>query len=332
MLDLSELHPMAAGLPEAKPDSWLAARVWTLLVDYVTGSVVGELNDRQIDSILLKGAAFARLLYDREDERPYTDTDLLIRDEDVAGAERCLQDLGFVRIDRDEDWMGPAPKYSHTFKRPADGAMVDLHWLLSGSLVSPAKLWSTLVDHTVELEVAGRTVVALDATASALLVALHNAHHGTGHPSALSDLDRAVERLDEDEWRAANGLADDVGAAKPFAAGLRLTAAGDALADRMGLDRPASVELWLKSNPSTYGAWVVDRFMQTKTLRGRLDIGLQVIVPPRVVMYRFFPLARRGRIGLGLAYLVRPLRLAMQAPPAIRDLTRARRAVRAQRS
>jgi hypothetical protein len=45
-------------------------------------------------------------------------------------------------------------------------------------------------------------------------------------------------------------------------------------------------------------------------------------------MRRFFPLARRGRLGLLLAYLLRPARLAVHAGPALRDLVQARRGLR----
>jgi hypothetical protein len=45
-------------------------------------------------------------------------------------------------------------------------------------------------------------------------------------------------------------------------------------------------------------------------------------------MRTFFPLARRGRCGLVLAYVLRPARLAVHAGPALRDLVRARRTLR----
>jgi hypothetical protein len=47
------------------------------------------------------------------------------------------------------------------------------------------------------------------------------------------------------------------------------------------------------------------------------------------MMYTFFPLARRGRLGLALAYMLRPARLVAHAGPALRDLFRAQRDLRA---
>lgn len=320
-------EPASGGVVTAR----MAGQVMSLFVDHVTASITAELESRNIKSILLKGPFFARLFYARDEARYYTDTDLLVRNADVGRAEQSLRGCGFVRVDRDEDWIGPAPKYSHTFQRPTDGAIVDLHWRLSGAGASPDEVWSAAIEHAVELEVGGRPVAGLDPAASALLVALHNAHHGTGRPTTLADLDRAVDRLGYATWLEARCLSDRLRASEQFAAGLRLTAMGDALADHLALVRPASIEMWLKNNRSTYGAWVLARLSQANTLRGRLRICVQVALPPPIVMYTFFPLARRGRTGLVAAYLLRPLRLAVHAAPALADWIRARRALRGQR-
>lgn len=312
-------------------DAHLAVKLRNLFVDHVTTEVTARFASRQIDSILLKGAAFARLFYDHDHERAYTDSDLLVRTGDVAGAEQALAELGFVRIDRDEDWLGPDPKYAHTFRRARDGALVDLHWRISGVAVAPEPAWSELYGRLTRLDIGGLTVATLDTAASAMLLALHGAHHGTGRAATLSEIERAVQRLDFETWQRAMALAHQLGAGDHFAAGLRLTAAGDALGDRLGLSRPATVELWLKNHSTSYGAWVLDRFTQTKSVRGRLRICLQVAAPPPVVMRSSFALARRGRGGLALAYLLRPLRLVAQAGPAVRVWRRARRHTRAAR-
>jgi hypothetical protein len=86
--------------------------------------------------------------------------------------------------------------------------------------------------------------------------------------------------------------------------------------------------MWLKTNPRTYGAWALDQVAQNQTARDRLAALGTIVVPSPTVMRKFFPLARRGRLGLLLAYLLRPARLAVHAGPALRDLVRARRALR----
>ena len=316
--------------PAAVVSPELAPKVWSLYVDQVTATIAAQFEAGGIAAILLKGPGFARLLYDGVAERTYNDTDLLIRERDRARAEQMLQETGFHRLDCDIDWLGPGPKYAHTFRRLSDGAAVDLHWRLSGTTALAQDVWSLVSEHTTRLAVGGKPIETLDAPATALLVALHNAHHGTGRPRTLEDLDRAVERFDLPAWRAAARMAELLGASEPFAAGLRLTSAGDVLATRLGLERHASLEIWLKSNPHGFGAFALDRLASTSTLRGRLGLCMRLLVPSRRVMYKYSPLARRGRLGLALAYLTRPVRLAAHAGPALVEWVRARQALRAQ--
>jgi hypothetical protein len=306
----------------------LAKRAWSCYVDQVTAEVTTQFETHGVASILLKGPGFEALLYDAKDGRFYRDTDLLVGVGDRARAEQLLTDSGFTRIDREEPALGPAPKYARTFRRARDGAIVDLHWRLSGAAAPPGEVWSTLREHVTTLDVGGRPVSVLDAAASAFLVAIHSSHHGTGRPKTLTDVEHAVARLDRSTWETARALAEGLGASEPFAAGLRLTSAGEELADRLGLERPASAAMWLKTNPRTYGAWALDQVSQNQTARGRLVALGIIVVPSPTVMRTFFPLARRGRLGLTLAYLLRPARLAVHAIPALRDLVRARWAAR----
>ncbi len=74
-----------------------------------------------------------------------------------------------MRIDRDEDWFEPEPKYAHTFYRRADRAYVDVHWRLSGAAAEATAQWDLMSRHTIALGVGGRSVVALDAAATAVL-------------------------------------------------------------------------------------------------------------------------------------------------------------------
>ncbi len=57
-----------------------------------------------------------------------------------------LVDLGFERVDRDADRLG-APGYAHTFARP-DGALIDLHWNLSGVTAPASQTWAALAERT----------------------------------------------------------------------------------------------------------------------------------------------------------------------------------------
>jgi hypothetical protein len=222
------------------------------------------------------------------------------------------------------------PEYAVTLAR-ADGAMVDLHWRLRATRAAPEVAWTRLAAHRVPLEVAGLDASVLDDAASAMIVALHCAHHGTERPGALEDLRRAATRIAPERWEQARALAEELGAGDAFAAGLRLTAEGDAVADALGVGHHASTALWLKTHDSDPAAWTLARLEATPVGAARRSLALRMLVPPPHLMRSFVPLARRGHVGLAVAYLVRPARLAVRAGPALADWHRARRGVRAYR-
>src|SRR5690348_8791437 len=91
-----------------------AKKAWSFYVDQVTAAVTAQFEASGVDSILLKGPGFEALLYDAQDGRFYRDTDLLVQAHDRALAEQVLVGAGFVRIDRDEPGLGPAPRYART--------------------------------------------------------------------------------------------------------------------------------------------------------------------------------------------------------------------------
>jgi hypothetical protein len=292
-------------------------------VDAAGAEVRAAFAEAGIDCILLKGRSFAHRLYDAIWERPYSDTDLLIRLADRDRAESALADLGYARVDRDADRLG-APAYAHTFAR-ADGALIDLHWNLSGVSASPERTWAALVGRTESLEVGARPARVLNDEATALMTALHNAHHGARWERAVPDLERAIERLSPRSWTAAAALAGELGADEAFAAGLSLSPAGAELATRIGLASAISLEYRLRAGEISYGAWALHRIRTARGARARMRVLAQVVVPPPSAMRQFFPLARRGWRGLAAAYLLRPLRLMIAAGPTAAEYVRARR-------
>lgn len=276
-----------------------------------------------IDCVLLKGRAFAERLYEAAWQRPYSDTDLLIRVEDLERAERLLREHAYERVDRDGDRLG-APGYAHTFAR-SDGSLIDLHWNLSGVRASPVETWEAVAESTGLLKIGGRSTRVPGDPVTALIAALHNAHHGAQWVGTLPDLERAIQTLELSDWIAAARLADRLGAGEPFAAGLRLSPAGERLADRIGTDGAISLEYRLRSDPTSYGAWALHRLASAKRPRERIRVIGEILFPPPRSMRVFFPLARRGPRGLLAAYLLRPGRLARAAAPAIREYVKARR-------
>src|SRR5687768_11791121 len=101
-----------------------AARV--LAIDRVTASIVEALRARGIESMILKGPALARALYDEGELRVYGDTDLLVAPADREEAERVLRDEGFEGPPRTAYAARVEPHALHYVRRD-DGANIDLH-------------------------------------------------------------------------------------------------------------------------------------------------------------------------------------------------------------
>ena len=261
-------------------------------IDRTGAEVREQFSAAGIEHIVIKGRAFARRLYDQAAERPYADTDILIPLAEREPAERVLKSLGYARHDRDGDRLG-APGYAHTFVR-ADASRIDLHWNLSGVTAAAPTSWDLLREHTIECPIGGRPARVPDDCATALIVVLHNAHHGARWRSTQPDLERAAARLDLDAWKGAQALAAQLGAEDAFAAGLALSEVGRRMAQSLTAEASLSTEYRLRANAAGYPAWALHRILTVRGSAPRLRVLAEVLAPPPVVMRRFFPLARRG--------------------------------------
>ncbi len=114
--------------------------------------------------------------------------------------------------------------------------MVDLHHTLPQIAADPAKVWEVVADHRSVIDVVGSPTEVLDPPASALLIALHAAHHGPDWGGTDQDLERALEVLDDSVWEEARDMAIALGAERQMGTGLGLNDVGARLARRLGLD------------------------------------------------------------------------------------------------
>ena len=99
--------------------------------------VLGELQAQGIDSIVLKGAAFAQLLYLDIGLRPFGDMDIMVKMEDLDRAHDVLAELGYRKTYRGLPINPPtatsrryrsARQYFHQERRFLS---IDLYWQLS---------------------------------------------------------------------------------------------------------------------------------------------------------------------------------------------------------
>jgi hypothetical protein len=297
----------------------------TLTVDLLTGRVISSLREAGIPSILLKGPAIARWLYDEGAARSYVDTDLLLAPDDLPAAERLLVEAGFEREGLGtipDDW----PRHARTWLH-ADGTNVDLHRTLVGVGVDPAELWRVLSEETETMRVGGVDVDVLRPPARALVLALHAAKDGGRVAKVRHDLGHAVERLPLDLWEETASLASRLNATASLAAGLRMTPRGEVLAAQLRLPSETVMGLALRAHGAPPLAVGMDWLFTASGLKRKAILVARKVVPPPVFLRAWTPLARRGRLGLVAAYVWRPVWVVWRSGPALWAWWQARRKV-----
>jgi len=171
-------------------------------------------------------------------------------------------------------------------------------------------------------------VRALDVPARTMHLALHAAQNGPRDAKPMADLRRGVAQVGMDDWRAAAALSERLGAVQAFAEGLRLCEAGAILADDLGLPRaPRNLELQLRITSAPFESLFFARLADTPGLRAKAALVCRKLWPTPDYMRMRFEVARRGRLGLLGAHLIRPVSLFRRSGPAISAWARARTTV-----
>jgi hypothetical protein len=298
--------------------TWAAA---SFAVDAQTAAVTRELEAAGVRSILLKGPAIAEWLWKGRGIRAYADTDLLIAPQDWQRTLELLRALGF----QDENSGGhPRMESHHSYPLARGHENVDLHTTLWGIRAQPETVWRVLSADTEQMRVGGHTVEVLGQGARALHVTLHAAQHGPLARKPMGDLALALDILPEEVWRDALRVAIEVDAADVFATALKHTPQGTALAHRLGVADRDSIDALIRLSqvPLTEG---FQELATTPGLRPKLVLLRKELAPSPEFMRWWSPLARRGRLGLALAFVWRPLWFMWRSLPAYLTWRRARR-------
>jgi Uncharacterised nucleotidyltransferase len=351
--------------PRVAANPALAGVARTLLLDAAAAECISALRAEGIRAILLKGPVTARWLYSGHPPRTYIDVDLLVAPDEVPQALRTLEGLGYrdatkarstienlllllvVTLKRTGepnkiDWPSPAEvqklvdEGTHavplerspvpgTSRFPA-GISVDLHWSFHGIGAPAEHFWTAVAAEADQMQISGTEVDVPSEPARALLLALHA---GTLRPSVeqpLRDLDRALERLPGETWRAARSLAVRLDAVPRFATGLGMRPLGLRLIARLHLQGAVDVSSVLHvmgDRPPIADS--IARLTNTRGLAPRVRLLARGLIPTVASMRFHWRLARRGSLGLALAYLYRPAWLLAKLPAALRAYARARR-------
>ncbi len=315
-------HHFGASPQGATPDRPVRVAAANLRLDSIAVELSTELAGNGISAIILKGPSVARWLY-RDSSRRYIDIDLLINPGELDKTSRILAGLGFRSVpfptlDRDvpvrREW-------------DRDGIAIDLHVTLDllEHLDSRA-VWEELSARTEPMELATGTVTVLAPGPRALYVALHALAHGD-RPQPFRDLTRALEVLPRDVWVDAAEVARSLGAEALIADALAMRPEGRALVEDLGLPQGSK-----RTRLRRTGATATEESAAVTLLHVR---RMGVMEALRFLAAKAFPppgylrtrsrLAGRGPIGLGIAYLIRPLLLIVAAIKGAIALLRARR-------
>jgi len=281
-----------------------------------------------VQAVLLKGASLVGWLYP-EDSAHYSDADILVRPQDEQRAAEALGTLGFERALDDSSMPDWWREHGSDWRRAQDAVAVDLHRRLVGVGVDPATAWPLLTAERDTMTVGGYPAPVLAPPARLVHVTLHAAQDGPRKGGkALLHLQRSIERFDDELWRSATDLAEQLQATDAFAAGLRLAPDGVALAERLGIPEVRSVDAALRARSGHEPALSFEQLAQAPGLRSRVEIGLRKLFPPREFLIHWDPRAGENRRRLALARVRRPFWVLGGAPKAFRAWWRARREVR----
>lgn len=309
-------HPQAAHL----------ATAMNLANEAATRELAAALRDRNLRGIVLKGPALGRWLYDDMADRVSQDIDVLVSWDDLDAVEDVLRTIGwrYLGIDR----VGKDRPHCRIWERPDNGLILELHRTLAGIGVAPSRTWEVLSAHTEELSGSGLPIEVLDVPARALHVALHATQHGTGMARTQEDLRLALQRVSPALWREAGALAAELQATAAFTTGLGLVPEGRALLSSLRLHVERSPEAELRAGTAPPMANGLEWMSRQEGWWAKASFLARHLVPPPGYMRVWFRPARRGRLGLALAYVWRPAWLLLRAAPAVREWRRARRGAR----
>jgi hypothetical protein len=206
-----------------------------------------------------------------------------------------------------------------------DLAQVDLHQTLFGVGAAPIAVWSELAGGTDTITVADAEVEVLTPPAQVLHVAMHAAQHiGEGEEKSLEDLTRAIAKVPHHTWAEALAIAERLDATPTFALGLDLLPEGSDLARRLGVVEADLARAATEPGSTANLAVGIERLMREPRMGARLKILMREVVPTRDFMRWWSALARRGPLGMAMAYLWRPLWLILHLRPSIRAWRRHR--------
>jgi len=293
-------------------DRALRAAANNAIVDNITVEALSALGDCGVDCILLKGPSFSRWLYQDRFVRTYVDTDLLVPIDTMRDVNRALEQVGFSLSKPTMDLPYDRSAYVLDWLRPRDAAVIEIHRTLVGIRADPNQVWAILSRQTEGMSLLGIEARILNQPARCMHVALHAAQDGGRVGKAMEDLGRAAALAPPENWEAAARLAVALDATDAFAFGLRLAPKSAEIATSLELPVTAAVDVLLHAENRGPAARSIDWWLRVPSVRGKARLAVAKAFPPPSFLRTWSALARRGRVGLALAYPWRLLWLFVQ--------------------
>jgi hypothetical protein len=152
--------------------------------------LVGQLEDHEIPSIIIKGPVWEIQAYEDLAFRQYGDIDILIQPRHFRSVYDLLVTFGFqpefLVLDR-EDFFLLNTRYALNFSNP-DGMQIELHWGLTETGViwplQPSDYWYDIIPFTLQ----GRTIHVLNPQIDLLYLCIHGTRHQWSSLKWITDL------------------------------------------------------------------------------------------------------------------------------------------------
>ncbi|MEX2216249.1 MAG: nucleotidyltransferase family protein [Phycisphaeraceae bacterium] len=309
-------RPTRIDVGSARAMTTAARNIWMM---HLLERIVRRFNEAGIAVMALKGAALNQTLYERPDERPMSDLDLLIHPEHLDQAHALLERAGCLRsqVLVREDFF---PQYYYEIEYRGgqiQPVTIDLHVrpfrpLRYSRFVPDDALWARA--EPVKL---GRAEVFLPSPTDMLIhLAAHSSIHGNGQTRWLEDIRRwAQTRREVIDWDALIDTAAAWRLSLPVLAGLRRAEAElgsfcpDGVIDRLKKVRVNwrdRLALWHAPRDNAHLAMhTFVNVLTTPGLRFTLGYLRAVMLPGKAHMTEWY--AGRHPGWLPIAYLVRCL-------------------------
>jgi len=183
---------------EKNNKAYLMAVARSVRQEAVENEVVTALGRESIPACLIKGNMIARTIYEDPNCRSSADIDLLVRTEDLAAADKILEEMGFLRHESLPLNFVVGRLHHLVYSNEAKQIPLELHWDFGYPLyfnMTPAEIWKGVTGND-------RQVYSLTPENTVIMLLMHHFRHGFRELKILVDILWSFYRYDKViNWR-----------------------------------------------------------------------------------------------------------------------------------